>query len=127
MLRLRCHRLTAAFIVALSLLFSQLAVAAYVCPAQADVQTMAAMMKAGQPCDGMDPQQPALCHEHTAPLAKTFEAAKLPVLGPPLLVQVLELPFALLSREAQAVPSTASVSAQPPPDPVFLSTLRLRV
>lgn len=127
MLRRRCHRLTTAFIVVLSLLFSQLALAAYVCPVEADAGAMAAMMEAGQPCDGMDPQQPALCHEHSSPGAKTFEAVKLPVLGQPVLVQVLELPFVLDALEAQAVPRLTSVSARPPPDPLFLSTLRLRV
>jgi hypothetical protein len=127
MLRRRCHRLTTALIVVWSLLFSQLALAAYVCPAEANVEAMAAMMEAGQPCKGMDLEQPALCHEHAAPVAKTFEALKLPVLGQPVLVQVLELPFSLEAAGTQAVPPSASVRAQPPPDPLFLSTLRLRV
>ena len=39
------HRLAAAFLVVLSLLFSQLAMAGYVCPQQSDVRTMAMTMK----------------------------------------------------------------------------------
>ena len=113
--------------VVLSLLFSQLALASYVCPQQADVEAMAAMMEAGQPCSGMDQQQPALCHEHSADPAKTFEAVKLPVAGLPAIVQVLELPLALEATGTRAVPPMASFEAQPPPDPLFLSTLRLRV
>jgi len=127
MLRRRVHRLTTAFFVVLSLLFSHLAMASYVCPQQADVTSMAAMMEAGQPCDGMDQQQPALCHQHAADLAKTFEAVKLPALSQPAVVQVLELPLVLEAQEARAVSPTAHSEVHPPPDPLFLSTLRLRV
>ena len=83
MLRRRLHRLSTTLIVVLSLLFSQLALASYVCPQQADVEAMAAMMEAGVPCEGMDTEQPALCHEHSANAAKTFEALNLPVLAQP--------------------------------------------
>jgi hypothetical protein len=127
MLRRRRHRLTTALFVVLSLLFSQLALAQYVCPQQADVEAMAAMMEAGQPCEGMDPDQPVLCHQHSADSAKTFEAVKLPLASQPAVVQVLELPLVLEAQAARAVPPTATSEAQPPPDPLFLSTLRLRV
>lgn len=127
MFGLRRHRLTTAFIVVLSLLFSQLALASYICPLEADVEAMAAMMEAGQPCEGMDPQQPALCHEHSADPAKTFEAVKLPVVALASVIQVLALPFVLEALEAHAVPATASSEAHPPPDPLFLTTLRFRV
>ena len=40
MLRRRIHRLTTAFCVVLSLLFSQLALASYVCPEQTEVAAM---------------------------------------------------------------------------------------
>ena len=124
MLRRRLHRSTTTFFVALSLLFSQLALAQYVCPQQADAEAMAAMMAAGTPCDGMDPQQPVLCHQHAADPGKTFETVKLPIVSLPAVVQVLELPPV---PEARAVPPTASLQARSPPDPLFLSTLRLRV
>ena len=124
MLRRRLHRRTTAFFVVLSLLFSQLALAQYVCPQQADVEAMAARMEAGTPCEGMDPQQPVLCHQHAADPGKTFEAAKLPTVSLPAVVQVLELP--LVPEVRVALPAAFS-EAQPPPDPLFLSTLRLRV
>ncbi len=127
MLRMRVHRLTTTFFVVLSLLFSQLALAQYVCPQQVDVEAMAAMMESGTPCEGMDQQQPVLCHQHSADPAKTFEAVKLPVVAQPAVVQVLELPLVLEAREARAIPVAAMSEAQPPPDPLFLSTLRLRV
>jgi len=124
MLRRRLHRSTTALFVVLSLLFSQLALAQYVCPQQADAEAMAARMAAGTPCDGMDPQQPVLCHQHAADPGKTFEAVKLPTVSLPAVVQVLALP---LVPEARVVRPTAFLEAQPPPDPIFLSTLRLRV
>jgi hypothetical protein len=125
--RRRLHRLTTTFFVVLSLLFSQLALASYVCPGQQDAEAMAAMAEAGQPCDGMDNAQPVLCHQHSADPAKTVEAVKLPVVGLPAIVQVIELPPALGAEAAHALPPTATSEAQPPPDPVFLSTRRLRV
>ena len=54
------HRLTTALVVVLSLLFSQLALANYVCPEQADAAAMRASMASGQPCEGMDKARPAL-------------------------------------------------------------------
>ncbi len=125
--RRRFHRLSTTFLVVLSLLFSQLALASYVCPGRAEAGAMAAMMEAGMPCEGMDQAQPVLCHQHAADPAKTFEAVKLPVVGQPAVVQVLQLPLVLEAQAARAVPPTAVSEAQPPADPLFLSTLRLRV
>lgn len=127
MLRRPLHRLCTAFIVVLSLLFSQLALAAYVCPVEADAQAMAALMASGEPCEGMDAQQPVLCHQHAADPGKSFEAFKLPALALPMVISVLERPFELDADRARAVPRAATPEARPPPDPLFLSTLRLRV
>lgn len=118
----RRHRLTTTLLVVLSLLFSQLALAAYVCPQRADAMTMA-----GMPCDGMDSQQPALCHQHAADPGQTFEAVKLPVASQPALVQMLVLPLASVADAARAMPTAAAAEVRPPPDQLFLSTLRLRV
>lgn len=123
----RLHRLTTTFCVVLALLFSQLALASYVCPQQAGMATMAAMMDAGMPCDGMDQEQPVLCHQHAADPGKTFEAMKLPTASLPMVLQVLELPLALDAEVARTLPVAAAPEARPPPDPLFLSTLRLRV
>ena len=127
MLRRFSHRLTTALVVVLSLLFSQLALANYVCPAQADAKTMASAMASGQPCEGMDKAQPTLCHEHGADASQSFEAVKAPAPTLPMLVQVLELPLLLDANEATATPTVATREAEPPPDPLYLATLRLRV
>lgn len=115
------------FIVVLSLLFSQLALANYVCPLQQEAAAMAEMMASGMPCDGMDPEQPALCSEYSAGAPQSPDTVKVPAIGVPLVMQVVELPFALNARAARAVPLGAMPEARPPPGPVFLATLRLRV
>lgn len=125
--RRRLHRLITALLVVASLLFSQLALAAYACPGESGGASMAERMAAGQPCDGMDTQQPALCHAHASAPAKAFEAVKLPVAGLPALLQVVELPLRLADDEAPPVPLAPWSGTRPPPDPLFLSTLRLRV
>ena len=127
MSRRRFHRLAAAFFVVWSLLYSQLALASYACPGQADAQAMAAMMDAGVPCQGMDQQQPALCHEHAADPGKAFEPIKLPAAAAPAIVQMIELPSALDASHARAAPTSERPEVRPPPDPLFLCTLRLRV
>jgi hypothetical protein len=124
----RCfHRLTTTFIVVLSLLFSQLALAQYVCPQQSTMTSMAAMMASGQSCDGMDQRQPTLCHQHAADQGKTVEKVKLPVASLPAIVQVLELPLLPEPAGAIAIPAVGSSKAHPPSDPLYLATLRLRV
>jgi hypothetical protein len=118
--------LTTTLLVVLSLLFSQLALARYVCPGQSD-PAMAAMMQAGMPCEGMDEAQPVLCHQHSTDPAKTFEAVKLPAAAQPAVVQVLTLPLVPEPGTVSALSASIASEARPPPDPIFLSTLRLRV
>ncbi len=128
MIRRRLHRLTASFFVVVSLLFSQLALAYYVCPGQADAAAMAEATAAGEPCEGMDQAQPTLCHQHSAGVAQAFEVVKVPAPSLPAIVQVLVLPLVLDAVEAVDVPVAAATSeGHPPPDPLFLSTLRLRI
>ena len=127
MYRRSTHRLTTTFFIVLSLLFSQVALANYVCPGQADAAAMAEMIAASMPCEGMDQAQPVLCHQHSAGAAQSFDAVKLPVASPPMVVQVIVLPLVLAAIEAEALPATSAPEARPPPDPLFLSTLRLRV
>ena len=121
------RRLGTTLLVVLSLLFAQLALANYVCPQQADVHAMVALMEAGQPCQGRDADQPALCAGHSADAPQSADTAKPPTPAAPLLVQVLALPLQLDAAAARAVPWTATPEAQPPPEPLFLATLRLRV
>ena len=126
-LRRRVQRLTTTFWVVVSLLFSQLALANYACPGQADADAMAEMMAAGMPCEGMDRSQPALCHEHSAGAPQNIEVVKVPTPSLPMVVQVLVVPLVIEAGNADAARVSEQPQPRPPPDPVFLSTLRLRV
>jgi hypothetical protein len=88
---------------------------------------MAEMMAAGMPCEGADTVQPNLCHEHAVDLARLFELAQAASPSLPAVVQVLLIPATADSSDAVVVPPASTPEAQPPPDPIFLSTLRLRV
>lgn len=115
-------------LVVLSLLFSQLSLAAYACPVESSPAGMAEMMAAGVPCEGADAEQPGLCHQHGVDLAQLLELAQV-VASPslPAVIQVLHIPAKPDVNDAVALPPASTPEAQPPPDPVFLSTLRLRV
>ena len=127
MLRLRTRRFTIAIFAMVSLLISQFALAGYACPGQSDTGAMSQRMAAGMPCDGMDRAQPALCHQVSSPVPPTIEAFKLPAPSLPAIVQMIELPLVLETGEALALPAPDAPEMRPPPDPLFLSTLRLRV
>jgi hypothetical protein len=113
----RIQRCTTAFLVVVALLFSQLALANYVCPAMAGM---------GAPCEGMDDAQPVLCHQYAADAAHSVELVKLPSPSVPALIQLVVLPVAAALDEPRPA-ATGSPDLRPPPDPLFLSTLRLRV
>jgi hypothetical protein len=116
-----------AFLVVLSLLFSQLALASYVCPGASDTGSMAEMMATGEPCEGMDTAQPVLCYQHAADMSLSFEPVKVATPSLPAIVQLVVMPLVLVS-EGHALPVQAEPERQhPPPEPVFLATLRLRV
>jgi enoyl-CoA hydratase/carnithine racemase len=121
---LRCKTVV---LVIMSLLFSQLALAAYVCPAEASPVGMAEMMAAGMPCEGADAAQPGLCHQHAVDVARLFELAQAASPSLPAVIQVLLIPATPDIDDAVAMPPASTPEAQPPPDPIFLSTLRLRV
>lgn len=119
-------RQTALFIV-LSLLLSQLALANYLCPGQAPRHDTVQMMAAGSPCDGMDAAQPTLCHQHMADAGQVVQAAQVLTPSLPAVIQVLVVRTALVATDAVAIPRASTPEARPPPDPIFLATLRLRV
>jgi hypothetical protein len=119
-------RKTIAFVV-FSLLFSQLALASYLCPAvTSPPQDMATLMAAGVPCEEMDHTQPALCHQHAVDLGQVVQAAQVLAPSLPVVVQVVWIPV-VQAADAVDVPRASTPAAQPPPEPIYLATLRLRV
>ena len=120
------HRCVTAVLVVISLLFSQLALASYVCPGMSDAAAMAEMMAAGEPCEGMDAAQPVLCHQHSADMSLSFEPVKVAAPTLPAVLHVLVVP-SVLASEGQLLPPRVHPEERPPPDPVYLETRRLRV
>lgn len=121
------HRRLTLFFVAWSLLFSQLALASYVCPKVPDMDAMAEMMAAGEPCEGMDTDQPVLCFQHAADMSLSFEQAKVATPSLPAVVQIVVMPVVRVSEGLTLAPQAVPELQHPRPDPVFLSTRRLRV
>ena len=115
------------FLMVLSLLFSQLALASYVCPSTSGVSAMAETMAAGEPCERMDVAQPVLCHQFKVNAPQSVEQAKVATPTLPAIIQVLVVPAVLDVASTAALTVEARTEARPPPDPIFLSTLRLRV
>ncbi|MBI1889012.1 MAG: hypothetical protein HYS18_00025 [Burkholderiales bacterium] len=81
----RPTRFIAALIVLVSMLFSQLALASYICPSlMADshpaVQSQAHDGMSG--CAGMDKQQPNLCHAHDQAGNQSLDKPDLPLVQP---------------------------------------------
>jgi len=81
----RATRLVAAVIAVISLLFTQLALASYVCP-DASVQAPRMAMKAGMEgmshCAAMDKAQPGLCQAHGHADHQSLDKPDLPQIPP---------------------------------------------
>jgi hypothetical protein len=133
MFRRQAHRLSTMIFVVLALLFSQLALANYVCASEpAQAADMSAMeMAPGRPCDAMDmamdENQPVLCHQHCANAPQSFDPVQVPTVSLPAVVQVLVAPLMLGDSSSEESGYANMAETRPPPDPIFLSTLRLRV
>lgn len=80
----RKSRLFAALLALFSMLFMQLAVAAYACPTVAQGEPRAEMRVHAdmQGCGGMDMAQPALCHAHVHADKQSLDKPPLPDVQP---------------------------------------------
>jgi hypothetical protein len=121
------HRLAFTLFVILSLLSSQLAMAGHACAMPGPAPASDLTMPAGHPCEHARKLQAALCHGHCAGLLQLHEVVKTPTPSLPMIVQALEMPRVAEPASAPVVASSVAPELRPPPDPVFLSTLRLRV
>lgn len=113
-------RLVGAIVALLSLLFMQLAVAAYACPNLAPAQRAPMLDASGQPmadCTQMDDQSPTLCHAEAhkitpsldkpdAPSVMPFVATgfALPLLWPEVTVSTAQAPVTLLHASGASPP-----------------------
>jgi hypothetical protein len=129
MFRNAARRIGITFLVIVSLLYSQLALSNYLCSTVSGQEQMVMEMASGEPCEGMqaDASQPVLCHQHCTNAPQSLEAVKLPTVSLPAVVQVLLVPVSVDVAAQEADAFSEAGLGQPPPEPVFLSTLRLRV
>jgi hypothetical protein len=108
----RKTRLLSAVVALISLLFMQLAVAAYACPNLAPGRGAPMLDRAGQPmahCPQADKQSPTLCHEHTYKFAASLDKPDAPSVMP-FVAAGFALP--VLWRDDRV--------ARPDPPPLFL-------
>jgi hypothetical protein len=129
MLRTTARRFHSIVLVVASLLFSQLALANYVCPSAVEPGQGMMEMASGEPCEGMSSaqDQTVICYQHCTDAPQSFDGMKLPSLSVPVVVQVLLVPLTVDMATQEAAVFADAGQGQPPPEPVFLSTLRLRV
>ena len=87
----RLERKLVALIAMAAVLFAQLAVAAYACPATLPTSAEPAA-SAHAPCDDVDPAQPNLCAQHCHDVAQTTDnvATPHPLLASTLVVRLVE-------------------------------------
>ena len=129
MFRTAARRTSTAIFAVLVLLFSQMVMAGYLCPTASGQEQAAMEMAPGEPCEGMgaDPVQPVLCYQHCTNAPQSADGLKVPSVSLPAVVQVLLVPLTIDGAAHHVHAVAHAVEAQPPPDPLFLSTLRLRV
>jgi hypothetical protein len=77
-------RVVAALIAVFSMLFMQLAVAAYACPMETagNAKASVEMRQAMPDCSGMDMQQATLCAVHAHPSDQSLDRPQLPAVSP---------------------------------------------
>ena len=135
MCRLHARRLNTTIFVVFALLFSQLALANFVCASQlAQVAPLAASameMTPGMPCEemgaGSDKGQSVLCHQHCSSAPQSVDLVNAPTVSLPAVLHVFIVAL-LFDAGAEESAIHADVGQfRPPPDPIFISTLRVRV
>ena len=126
-------RIIAVVLTIFSLLFMQLALAAYVCPGMAQSQDMMAGVSLAMDmpgCDGMDREQPTLCHAHAQDQAskQTLDKPDLPVVAPFIatsLVQTLVSLPVLFTPDHPAIAAHYPAHSSAPPVAILHCCFRL--
>ena len=115
----RSHRLVAALIALASLLFMQLAVAAYACPMQS---------KPMANCHGMDRDSPSLCHAHAETVKQSLDKAATPDVQPFIAAAVLGEVTGLeqlMPPGVRSLPSAVPAAGAAPPISILHCCFRI--
>lgn len=115
----RTQRIFAALLTVLSLLFTQLAVAAYACPdLAAEAMAVKVMQEAMPGCTDMNIGKPGLCHAHCTSGHQSLDAPAAPHAGAFIatgLVSVLPVGIVLSSAHPTRINSTLLARSTAPP------------
>jgi hypothetical protein len=104
----RPQRLTTALIMLFSLLFAQLAVAAYACPVDVPSPKAAVISMANMPgCTGMDMVKPALCGAHCDKVHQSADTPSAPIVQA-FVPCSLELVLPRMDRSATVPPAATA-------------------
>lgn len=113
----RSHRIVAALVALFSLLFMQLAVAAYACPMLSH-EMAAPMPMPMADCHGVDKQNPSLCHAHAEAGKQSRDKPPTPAVQPfiaaAVLVEVAGLDR-LMAPSVSTAPSSVPAAGPAPP------------
>lgn len=135
MYRRQARRLNTTIFVVFALLFSQLALANFVCASQltqaAPGAVSAMEMAPGTPCEEMagdsDRGQSVLCHQHCTNAPQSADPINVLTVSLPAVLHEFVVPLVLDAGADESAIHADVGQFRPPPDPVFLSTRRLRV
>jgi hypothetical protein len=120
-----CCRLIACFLV-MSVLTSEIAMAAYICPPMTQSPAHEMNMRSDAPCIGMDEVKPVHCAEHHAGAQIALEhLAASPSVAPVSIAFVIPVPAPIVP--AVLVPSWPDVPLEQGTSPPYLQTQRLRI
>jgi hypothetical protein len=114
----RLRQIATALFAAISLLFTQMAVASYACPGMRTVESKVESMAAMAHCSGMDLVQPALCQAHDHVGQQSLDKPDLPHVAPfqaSGLVLIIASPAAGMPPPASVVATRFLACATAPP------------
>ena len=126
----RSSRFVAALITLFSLLFTQLAVAAYVCPSLSPpaVSTAIADHSAMTGCTGMDERQPGLCKAHCDVGRQSLDTPAAPHVAPFVAAALAcVLPGAILAEPVHAAQAGATPLRQATSPPIAIRHCCFRI
>lgn len=127
----RTSRFVAALVTLFSLLFTQLAVASYVCPDSTPQSVSVASgvnHSAMAGCTGMDVKQPGLCKAHCDGASQSLDAPAAPHVAPFVAAALTcVLPDAALAEPVHGTENTATLLRQATSPPIAIRNCCFRI
>ena len=128
----RRFRVVAAVLALISMLFMQLAMAAYACPDKTMMRSMStgttSVQQAMPGCEEMDMAQPGLCHAHADTGTQSLDKPDLPQVQPFLAggLSIIVLPIALFTPDS-TIDSNGMLRARATAPPLAIRNCCFRI